>query len=156
MPSALVLKTMNTMHRTLMTVSGGRIGWTAGKMPVLELTTTGRKSGEQRSTMLTSPWQDGEAMAIVASAGGNDAHPAWYLNLEADPSVRVRTEDGERSMTARTVTGEERYASLERDLGEVHELRRLSEEDRPRDPGRRARTGRADASAKMHGTPIHQ
>ena len=55
MPSALVLKTMNTVHRTLMTVSGGRIGWTAGKMPVLELTTTGRKSGEQRSTMLTTP-----------------------------------------------------------------------------------------------------
>jgi len=108
MPSALVLKTMNTMHRTVMTLSGGRIGWTAGKMPVLELTTTGRKSGEQRSTLLTSPWQDGEAMAIVASAGGNDAHPAWYLNLDADPSVRVRTEDGERSMTARTVTGEER------------------------------------------------
>ena len=108
MPSALVLKTMNTVHRTLMTVSGGRIGWTAGKMPVLELTTTGRKSGEQRSTMLTSPWQDGETMAIIASAGGNDAHPAWYLNLEADPSVRVRTEDGERSMTARIATGEER------------------------------------------------
>jgi len=99
---------MNTVHRTLMTVSGGRIGWTAGKMPVLELTTTGRKSGEQRSTMLTSPWQDGETMAIIASAGGNDAHPAWYLNLEADPSVRVRTEDGERSMTARIATGEER------------------------------------------------
>ena len=108
MPSALVLKTMNTVHRTLMTVSGGRIGWTAGKMPVLELSTTGRKSGEQRSTMLTSPWQDGETMAIIASAGGNDAHPAWYLNLEADPSVRVRTEDGERSMTARIATGEER------------------------------------------------
>ena len=108
MPSALVLKTMNTVHRTLMTATGGRIGWTAGKMPVLELTTTGRKSGEQRSTMLTTPWQDGEAMAIVASAGGNDAHPAWYLNLVADPSVRVRTEDGERSMTARTVTGDER------------------------------------------------
>ena len=108
MPSALVLKTMNTVHRTLMTVSGGRIGWTAGKMPVLELTTTGRKSGEQRSTMLTSPWQDGETMAIIASAGGNDTHPAWYLNLEADPAVTVRTEDGERAMTARTVTGGER------------------------------------------------
>ena len=108
MPSALVLKTMNTLHRTMMTVTGGRIGWTAGKMPVLELTTTGRRSGEPHSTMLTSPWQDGEALAIVASAGGNDTHPAWYLNLDADPSVHVRTQEGERSMVARTVTGDER------------------------------------------------
>jgi deazaflavin-dependent oxidoreductase (nitroreductase family) len=108
MPSDLVLKSMNTVHRGLMKVSGGKLGWTAGKMPVLELTTTGRKSGEQRSTMLTTPWQDGDKMAIVASAGGNDTHPAWYLNLEADPNVTVRTEDGTTSMTARTAAGDER------------------------------------------------
>lgn len=108
MASALVMKTMNTVHRSLMKVTGGKVGWTAGKMPVIELTTTGRKSGQQRSTMLTTPWSDGDKLAIVASAGGNDAHPAWYLNLEADPAVSVRTEDGSRSMTARTVSGDER------------------------------------------------
>jgi deazaflavin-dependent oxidoreductase (nitroreductase family) len=108
MPSDFALKTMNQVHRTLMTVSFGKIGWSAGNMPVLELTTTGRKSGQQRSTMLTTPWQDGDTMAIVASAGGNDTHPAWYLNLEADPQVRVRTENGEREMTARIVDGDER------------------------------------------------
>lgn len=108
MPSAFVLKTMNTVHRTIMTVTGGRIGWSAGNMPVLELTTTGRKSGQQRSTMLTTPWRDGDRMVIVASAGGNDTHPAWYLNLEAEPSVLVRTEEGERRMTARIVAGDER------------------------------------------------
>ena len=83
------MKTMNQVHRTLMTVSGGKLGWTAGNMPVLELTTTGRKSGQQRSTMLTTPWSEGDKMAIVASAGGNDGHPAWYLNLEAEPTVTV-------------------------------------------------------------------
>jgi deazaflavin-dependent oxidoreductase (nitroreductase family) len=108
MPSHFALKTMNTVHRTLMTVTGGKIGWTAGKMPVLELTTTGRKSGQQRSTMLTTPWQDGDRMAVIASAGGNDAHPAWFLNLEADPAVTVRTESGTKPMTARVVTGDER------------------------------------------------
>ena len=108
MPSAFMLKTMNTVHRSLMKVTGGKIGWTAGKMPVIELTTTGRKSGQQRSTMLTTPWTDGDKLVIVASAGGNDTHPAWYLNLEADPAVSVRTEDGSRSMTARTVSGDER------------------------------------------------
>ena len=108
MPSDFALKSMNTIHRTLMKVSGGRIGWTAGKMPVLELTTTGRKSGSPRSIMLTSPWQDGDTMAIVASRGGDDHHPAWYLNLRDEPSVTVRTESGTRSMTARITAGPER------------------------------------------------
>jgi deazaflavin-dependent oxidoreductase (nitroreductase family) len=108
MPSNFALKTMNRVHRTMMTVSGGRFGWTAGKMPVLELTTTGRKSGQERSTMLTAPWQDGERMAIVASAGGNDNPPAWFLNLEANPTVTARTEDGTRTMTARITSGDER------------------------------------------------
>lgn len=108
MPSSFALKTMNSVHRAMMTVSGGRMGWTAAKMPVLELTTTGRKSGEPRSTMLTAPWSEGEAMAIVASAGGNDKHPAWFLNLSADPSVTIRTKSGTSSMTARTVAGDER------------------------------------------------
>ena len=72
MPSDFALKMMNTMHRGLLTVSGGRIGWTAGSMPVLELTTVGRKTGESRSVLLTSPWQDGDTMALVASRGGVD------------------------------------------------------------------------------------
>lgn len=108
MPSTFALKTMNTIHRTMMKVSGGKLGWTAGKMPVIELTTTGRKSGQQRSTMLTTPWAEDDKMVIVASAGGNDGHPAWYLNLEADPAVSIRTEDATVQMTARTVTGDER------------------------------------------------
>lgn len=108
MPSDFTLKTMNTLHRTLMTVTGGRIGWTAGKMPVLELTTTGRKSGEPRSIMLTSPWQSGDAMAIVASRGGDDHHPDWFLNLRDNPEVTVRTDDGARTMRARVTEGAER------------------------------------------------
>lgn len=108
MPSDFVLKTMNTVHRTMMAVSGGRIGWTAANMPVLELTTTGRKSGQKRSVMLTSPWQDGDTIAIVASRGGDDIHPAWYLNLQADPNVSVKTQDGTKAMLARTATAEER------------------------------------------------
>lgn len=108
MPSDLVLKTMNTVHRGIMTLSGGRLGWTAAKMPVLELTTTGRKSGQPRSVMLTSPWQDGDTMAIVASRGGDDVHPAWYLNLVSDPNVSVKTKDGSKPMVARTASADER------------------------------------------------
>ncbi len=108
MASDVVFKTLNAMHRGLLKVTGGRAGWSAGKMPVVELTTTGRKSGEPRTVMVTSPWQDGETIALVASAWGNDAHPAWLLNLRDDPSVMVRTETGTRAMTARIVEGDER------------------------------------------------
>lgn len=110
MPSDLVMKTMNAVHRTVLAVSGGRIGWTAGDMPAVELTTTGRKSGQPRSCMLTSPWQEDDAMALVASAGGNDTHPAWFLNLRNDPNVTVRTKDDERPMVARIAVGAEREA----------------------------------------------
>lgn len=89
MPSDLQLKTMNAVHRALLKLSGGRIGWTASKMPVLELTTTGRKSGEPRAVMLTSPVQEGDTLVIVASKGGEDSHPAWFLNLRDDPEVQV-------------------------------------------------------------------
>ena len=108
MPSDAFLKTMNTAHRTLMKVSGGKVGWTAGKMPVLELTTTGRKSGQPRSVMLTTPWQEGDALALVASRGGDDVHPAWFLNLRDNPEVSVRTETGARPMVARIALGSER------------------------------------------------
>lgn len=108
MPSDFALKTMNTVHRTLMKLSGGRFGWSVADMPVLELTTTGRKSGQPRTSMLLTPWQDGDAMAIIASAGGNETHPAWFLNLRDNPSVTVKTEGGTSQMTARIVEGDER------------------------------------------------
>ena len=108
MPSDFALKMMNTMHRGLLTVSGGRIGWTAGSMPVLELTTVGRKTGESRSVLLTSPWQDGDTMALVASRGGDDRHPAWFLNLRDHPEVEVTVRGGTRTMNARVATPEER------------------------------------------------
>jgi deazaflavin-dependent oxidoreductase (nitroreductase family) len=88
-PSDLLLKTMNGVHRALIKVSGGRIGRSFGGMPVLELTTTGRKTGQPRSVMLTSPVQEGDTYVIVASRGGDDHHPAWFLNLKADPQVQV-------------------------------------------------------------------
>ncbi|MFM7962378.1 MAG: nitroreductase family deazaflavin-dependent oxidoreductase, partial [Actinomycetota bacterium] len=55
MPSDFALKAMNSVHRIILGISGGRMGWDVGNMPVLELTTTGRKSGMPRSVMLTSP-----------------------------------------------------------------------------------------------------
>ena len=78
-------------------------------MPVLELTTTGRKSGEPRSVMLTSPVQEGDTIVVVASRGGDDHHPAWFLNLRDQPRVEVAFKGGARvPYTARAATADER------------------------------------------------
>lgn len=108
MPSDLALKAMNAMHRVVLKVSGGRLGWNALDMPVLELTTTGRKSGEPRSVMLTSPYQEGDTIVIVASRGGDDHHPAWFLNLRDDPKVEVAMKGKKRPMVAKVANAEER------------------------------------------------
>jgi len=104
-----MLKTMNSVHRLLLKVSGGRLGNEFGKMPVLELTTVGRRSGEQRSVLLTSPLRDGDDLVVVASRGGDDRHPAWFLNLRDQPRVEVAVKGGRRRpMHARVATSEER------------------------------------------------
>lgn len=90
MPSDRSLKLMNQVHRAALGLSGGRLGWKAAGMPVVELTTTGRHSGLPRTTLLTSPLQQGDAVVVVASRGGDDRHPAWFLNLQADPAVTAR------------------------------------------------------------------
>ena len=109
MPSDAALKTMNAIHRVLLKVSFGKVGWTASNMPVLELTTTGRKSGQKRSVMLTSPLQEGSTYIVVASRGGDDINPAWFLNLRDDPAVEVAIQGGPKQpMTARVADADER------------------------------------------------
>lgn len=80
---------LNDVHRRILKLTRGRVGWHAYGMPMLALTTIGRKSGEKRTTMLSSPLQRGETIVVVASRGGDDAHPAWYLNLVDEPRVEV-------------------------------------------------------------------
>jgi len=109
MPSDVGFKAMNAVHRLLLRVSGGRVGWTAQEMPVLELTTTGRRSGRPRSVMLTSPLQEGPVLVVVASRGGDDLPPAWFLNLRDDPDVGVRLQGRPtQRMRARVATMAER------------------------------------------------
>ncbi|GAA3103993.1 nitroreductase family deazaflavin-dependent oxidoreductase [Streptomyces rectiviolaceus] len=74
---------------------------------VLILTTTGRKSGEQRSTPLIYR-PHGDAVLVVASNGGADAPPLWYRNLEADPEVQVQVKGDRFTARARTATPEEK------------------------------------------------
>jgi len=109
MPSDLFLKGMNTVHRAAQKISGGRLGWEVGNMPVVELTTTGRKSGRPHTVLLTSPVRDGDAIVVVASRGGADHHPAWFLNLRDTPNVEVAVgREPKRPMRARVADPDER------------------------------------------------
>ncbi|MGA6162765.1 nitroreductase/quinone reductase family protein [Amycolatopsis magusensis] len=109
MPHDVVLKLMNGVHRGLLKATGGRVGWQAAGMPVLELTTVGRKSGQKRTVMLTAPVQEKETLVVVASRGGDDHHPAWFLNLRDNPEVEVALKGAPaQPMKARIATAEER------------------------------------------------
>jgi deazaflavin-dependent oxidoreductase (nitroreductase family) len=103
MPSDFAFKTMNAVHRAILKVSGNRIGWSAQSMPVLQLTTIGRKSGQPRTVMVTSPYQEGPVFVVVASRGGDENHPAWFLNLRDTPDVEVRVQGGDSQRMRATI-----------------------------------------------------
>src|SRR4051794_21759234 len=88
--------------------TGGEVGhvWREGST-ILLLTTTGRKSGEPRTTPLIYA-QDGDRYVIVASKGGAPEHPGWYENLAQDPNVELQVKDEVFPARARTAEGEER------------------------------------------------
>jgi len=109
MPSDVSFKAMNRVHRILLGASGGRLGWRFSGMPVIELTTTGRKSGQPRATMLTSPYREDSTIVVVASRGGDDTNPAWFLNLRDDPKVMVKLgHQSPASMIAQIAKADER------------------------------------------------
>ena len=108
-PKDEIGKAVNVLHRNLVRLSGGKIAGSIMGMPVVELTTVGRKSGAKRTSMLTSPVQRGDTIVLVASWGGDDRHPQWYLNLQANPDVEIRFQGGDvERRKARTATAEER------------------------------------------------
>jgi deazaflavin-dependent oxidoreductase (nitroreductase family) len=96
------------IHRAIFNVSKGRIFGKAFGMPLVELVTTGRRSGKERATMLSVPIIDGDRLVLVASFGGDDRHPTWYLNLRTNSEVRATIAGSTRTMIARIATEEER------------------------------------------------
>lgn len=109
MPSDFMFKAANAMHRTMLKVSGGRLGWTGAGMPVVELTTIGRKTGQPRTVMLTAPIHDGGTFVLVGSRGGDDTTPAWVHNIRANPDVVISTKGNpNQKMKARVADAAER------------------------------------------------
>jgi deazaflavin-dependent oxidoreductase (nitroreductase family) len=104
------LKTMSRVHRAIVHLSGGQVLGSALGMPVVELHTVGRKSGRPRSTMLTAPVIDGDRVVLVASKGGDDRDPDWYLNLVAHPEVELTVAGRRRPVRARRASAQEKAA----------------------------------------------
>jgi deazaflavin-dependent oxidoreductase (nitroreductase family) len=104
----IAMKVLGTLHRWLYRVSGGKLGKAFFGSPILLLTTTGRKTGSSRTWPLTY-LQDERGRFIVAAAyGGQPKHPAWYLNLRANPYVAVQHGGQTRAMVAEVAEGEKR------------------------------------------------
>jgi deazaflavin-dependent oxidoreductase (nitroreductase family) len=87
--------------------TGGEVGYLWNGAPCLVLCTRGRRSGEWRAAPLIFG-TDGDRFVLVASKGGAPAHPNWYLNLVADPHVRVQVRADRFDAVARTAEGDER------------------------------------------------
>lgn len=79
-----------------------------GLLPTLLLTTTGRKSGAPRIMPLIYGQTEDGAYVVIASKGGAPRHPAWYLNLLANPRVEVQVVNDKFHATARVARGQER------------------------------------------------
>jgi deazaflavin-dependent oxidoreductase (nitroreductase family) len=103
-----VVKPMSRLNTWLYRLTAGKVGgrWTYGA-PVMLLTMTGRKSGEQRTTPLLY-LRDGDLVVTVASKGGSARHPKWFLNLLANPMCEVEIGSERKRMRARQATAAEK------------------------------------------------
>ncbi|TXN32145.1 nitroreductase/quinone reductase family protein [Lacisediminihabitans profunda] len=111
-------------HRAAFRITGGRRGlWAARpeRWGTLWLTTTGRRSGQERS-VIVGYLEDGPNLVTMAMNGWGEAEPAWWLNLQANPRARVRLAEGTREVVAHAAIGEERvrlwdrWRALDKDL----------------------------------------
>ena len=103
-----LLRIRTGLHRRIFSATGGRVLARWGGLPVVMLTTTGRRTGLPRTTMLASPVQEGDRIVVVASNGGAPSHPDWFLNLRDRGQVDVVMRGVMGRMSARTATPEER------------------------------------------------
>jgi F420H(2)-dependent quinone reductase len=107
MPPKIIWSLFVGLYTFLYRITGGMIGGRMAKLPVLLLTTTGRKSGKRRVRPLGYLEHDG-GYVIIGSNGGTDSHPAWYYNLKANPSATIQIKDRKFPVVAEVIEGEER------------------------------------------------
>ena len=98
---------LNQEHVQRYRETDGEVGYLWNGVPILLLTTTGRKSGERRTTPLIFA-RHGDDYLVVASQGGAPKHPNWYLNLLDDPQAEIQVKAERIPVTGRAATEEER------------------------------------------------
>jgi deazaflavin-dependent oxidoreductase (nitroreductase family) len=116
--SWLYARTLHLIDRAVFRITRGRATFTSwlADLPVAWLTTTGARSGEQRtSPVLAIPAGEGR-LVVIASNYGQQRNPSWYHNLRANPRTRVLFDGTEREMTAREMEGDERDRWYERGI----------------------------------------
>jgi deazaflavin-dependent oxidoreductase (nitroreductase family) len=106
-PVRLALKLGSGVHSGVYRATGGKLFGRMGKSPILLLNTVGRKSGKKRTSPLLYV-KDGEDFVIIASKGGAPTHPAWFLNLKANPEATVEVGDREVRVRAEEADAEEK------------------------------------------------
>jgi deazaflavin-dependent oxidoreductase (nitroreductase family) len=114
----LSFRILGGLHRRIYRLTGGKVGGRIANMPVLLLTTTGRRSGKPRTQPLAYT-RAGDGYAIIASKGGAAQHPLWYLNLRANPLAEVTVGRVTQKVRAREAEGEERER-LWRQLADIY------------------------------------
>ena len=101
------IRFLSRAHLAAYRLSGGRVLGSVAGMPVLLLTTTGRRSGKARTTPLTF-FRDAADLVVVASNGGADRSPDWALNLQQTPRAIVEIGTDKMAVTARQASQQER------------------------------------------------
>lgn len=100
-------KYMSSLHRVLYRGTRGAVGRRLVDNDMCLLTTTGRRSGKQHTVPLLY-LRDDERVVVIASWGGRDHHPHWYMNLLAEPGAIVQILGDSWPVTATTATPDER------------------------------------------------
>lgn len=120
LPPPWFIHTFWKVHRFVHRISGGRFLWTTANKRgwgAMRLTTTGRRSGKER-TVIVGYLEDGTNLVTMAMNGWDEGHPAWWLNLEANPEATVRLVGREpRPVRARRAEGQERERLWQRWAG---------------------------------------
>jgi len=101
------VRRLSRLHAFLFRATRGLVGRRLVDNDMLLLTTTGRVSGEPHTVPLLF-LSEGDTLVVIASYGGRDQHPDWYLNLVEEPHVEVQVRGERRKMRARTADPEER------------------------------------------------